>query len=49
MVPRDANDVPVLAAFIASSADCLVSGDQDLLALCDDYAIETAAEFYRRL
>lgn len=49
VVPRDPDDAPVLAAFIASGADCLVSGDQDLFELRDDYAIETAAEFIRRL
>jgi len=49
VVPRDSNDAPVLAALIASGADILVSGDQDLLALRNDYAIETAAEFCRRL
>jgi putative PIN family toxin of toxin-antitoxin system len=49
VVPNDADDAPVLATLIASGADILVSGDQDLLALRDDYAIETAAEFCRRL
>jgi len=49
VVPRDADDASVLATLIASGADILVSGDQDLLALRDDYAIETAAEFCRRL
>jgi len=49
VVPRDADDAPVLAALIASHADCLVSGDQDLLSLKEHYAIETVAEFVRRL
>jgi len=49
VVPRDPDDAPILATFIAAAADCLVSGDQDLLELRDDYAIETAAEFCRRL
>ncbi len=49
VVPRDADDAPVLAALIASHADCLVSGDQDLLSLKEDYAIETVAEFVLRL
>jgi len=49
VVPRDSDDTPVLAAFIASGADYLVSGDQDLLELQNDYAIETAAAFARRL
>lgn len=47
--PRDPDDVPVLAALIASGADALVTGDADLLALRDKYAIETPAEFLRRL
>jgi len=45
-VRRDANDAPVLAALIASSADCLVSCDQDLK---EQYSIETVAEFVQRL
>ncbi|MBL4775959.1 MAG: putative toxin-antitoxin system toxin component, PIN family [Mariprofundus sp.] len=49
VVPRDPDDAPVLAAFIASDADYLVSGDQDLLELQNDYAIETAADFAQRL
>jgi len=49
VVPRDADDAPVLAALIASHADCLVSGDQDLLSLKESYAIETVAEFVLRL
>jgi len=49
VVPRDADDTPVLAALIASHADWLVSGDQDLLSLKERYAIETVAEFVRRL
>jgi len=49
VVPRDADDAPVLAALIASEADILVSCDEDLLDLRNDYAIETTAEFCRRL
>jgi len=49
VVPCDADDTPVLAALIASHADCLVSGDQDLLMLKEHHAIETVAEFVRRL
>jgi len=49
VVPRDADDAPVLAALIASQADCLVSGDQDLLCLKEQYSIETVAEFVKRL
>jgi uncharacterized protein len=47
--PRDPDDVPVLAALIASGADLLVTGDRDLLALRERYPIETPAEFVRRL
>jgi len=49
VVPRDADDAPVLAALIASHSDCLVSGDQDLLCLKEHYPIETVAEFVKRL
>jgi len=48
-VPRDADDTPVLAALIAGKADCLVTGDRDLLSLCGEYPVETPAEFARRL
>jgi putative PIN family toxin of toxin-antitoxin system len=47
--PRDPDDIPVLAALIASGADMLVTGDRDLLALREQYPIETPAEFVRRL
>lgn len=30
---RDANDLPVLGALTVAQADCLVTGDQDLLSL----------------
>jgi len=46
---RDPGDAPILAAFIQSGADVLVSGDKDLLVLKDRYAIETPAEFARRI
>ena len=45
---RDPNDVPILAALIASGADCLVSGDKDLLALAEHYPILTPADFCAR-
>ena len=45
---RDANDVPILATLIQSGADCLVSGDKDLLALRASFAILTPAEFCSR-
>lgn len=47
--PRDPKDTPILATLIASSADVLVTGDRDLLALRGNYPIETPAEFVRRL
>ena len=49
VVPRDADDVPILATLAAASADVLVTGDGDLLALRGKYPIETPAEFVRRL
>jgi len=48
-VPRDPGDAPILATLAAAKADVLVTGDGDLLALRDDYPIETPAEFVRRL
>jgi putative PIN family toxin of toxin-antitoxin system len=48
-VPDDPNDAPILATLIASSADILVTGDSDLLALQEHYPIETPAQFARRL
>ena len=46
---RDPGDDPVLATFLASGADCLVSGDGDLLALRDRYPVLTPADFARRI
>jgi putative PIN family toxin of toxin-antitoxin system len=46
---RDPGDAPILAAFIQSGADVLVSGDKDLLVLKDRHVIETPAEFARRI
>jgi len=48
-VPRDPGDDPVLATLLAADADCLVSGDSDLLALRDRFPIQTPAEFVLRL
>jgi predicted nucleic acid-binding protein len=45
---RDAKDLPVLGTFLAAQADYLVTGDNDLLALRDRYAIVTPAEFWNR-
>ena len=46
---RDPGDDPVLATLLASGADCLVSGDGDLLAHRDRYPILTPADFARRI
>lgn len=48
-VPSDPDDIPILATLVAAEADALVSGDRDLLALRDRYAILTPAEFARSL
>ncbi len=45
---RYPNDVPILATMIAAAADCLVTGDKDLLALAGQYPILTPAEFCAR-
>lgn len=47
--PREPKDTPILATLIASSADVLVTGDRDLLALRGKHSIQTPAEFVRRL
>ncbi len=48
-VPADPDDVPILATLVAAKADVLVTGDRDLLALRDRYAILTPADFVRSL
>lgn len=48
-VPRDAKDNMVLATLLASEADCLVTGDLDLLTLADTYPICTPADFAKRI
>lgn len=45
---RDAKDLPVLGTFLAAQADYLITGDKDLLALKDQYAIVSPAEFWNR-
>jgi predicted nucleic acid-binding protein len=45
---RDPNDVPILATQIAAGADCLVTGDRDLLALAGPYPILSPADFCAR-
>jgi uncharacterized protein len=48
-VPRDAKDNMVLATLLASQADCLVTGDADLLALADRYPVLAPADFVGRI
>jgi putative PIN family toxin of toxin-antitoxin system len=46
---RDSGDLHVLQALAAGAAELLVTGDDDLLALRGRYAIETPAQFVKRL
>jgi len=48
-VPRDEGDDPILATLLASQAEWLVSGDQDLLVLADRYPILSPSELAGRL
>lgn len=48
-VPLDPDDAPILATLVAARGDALVTGDSDLLALREQYAIHTPAEFARKL
>jgi uncharacterized protein len=48
-VPRDAKDNMVLATLLASKADCLVTGDLDLLTLADTHPILSPADFVSRI
>lgn len=43
---RDPHDQPVLRTLVAGNARYLVTGDKDLLALGDRYAIITPAQFW---
>ena len=47
-VPQDEKDNHVLATLIASSADYLISGDDDLLSLKGDYRIISLKDFCGR-
>ena len=49
MVPRDPKDSAILATLIAANADYLITGDADLLALRERYAILTPVEFAKRI
>jgi putative PIN family toxin of toxin-antitoxin system len=46
--PRDAGDEMVLATLVASQAEWLVSGDEDLLAMADQFPILSPAAFVAR-
>jgi putative PIN family toxin of toxin-antitoxin system len=46
---RDSGDVHVLQALAAGTAELLITGDGDLLALRERYPIETPAQFVKRL
>ena len=48
-VASDPSDSLVLATLLASQAECLVSGDKDLLTLGKHYPVLTPTEFARRL
>ena len=45
---RDPDDAPILATFLAAGADCLVTGDKDLLVLAGPWAILSPADFCAR-
>jgi putative PIN family toxin of toxin-antitoxin system len=46
---RDSDDLHVLQALAGGAAELLVTGDEDLLSLRGRYAIETPAQFAKRL
>ena len=45
---RDEADRPILGTLLAAQADCLITGDKDLLALAASYQILTPSEFWAR-
>jgi putative PIN family toxin of toxin-antitoxin system len=46
---RDPNDVPVLGTLLASKADYLITGDDDLLSLAEQYpTVISPADFWRK-
>jgi len=46
---RDPDDIPVLGTLLASGADYLITGDNDLLVLAERYpAIISPADFWRK-
>lgn len=48
-VPRDPSDSPILATIVAAKADYLVTGDADLLALADEFAVIRPTAFAGKL
>lgn len=48
-VPRDPADAIILRTLLASEADFLVSGDEDLLALARQHRIISPADFVKRI
>jgi len=46
-VPKDAKDNHILATLIASKADYLITGDDDLLSLRADYKIISLQDFFK--
>ena len=46
IVPRDHKDNHILALLISSEADYLVTGDNDLLALSEEYSILSPKDFF---
>jgi putative PIN family toxin of toxin-antitoxin system len=47
-VPKDKKDDHILATFLAGEADYLISGDDDLLSLKDEYKILSPKEFLEK-
>ena len=46
---RDPDDIPVLRTLLASRADYLITGDDDLLTLAEQYpTIISPADFWRK-
>jgi len=45
---RDEKDLPVLGTLLASGADWLITGDDDLLVLADRYPIISPSDFWKR-
>ena len=46
---RDPDDEPILATLLVAVADCLVTGDGDLLALSEEYPVLSLSDFAKAL